>query len=87
MLVACRDMTLNGQRVVVGQVVDTLWPTLRPRTQKLLLEQRRVQEVETVADAKPPGLQIHRGGLWMGDTAEDPAPKKRGRKPKPAAQA
>jgi len=78
MIVARRDMTLNGQPVVVGQVLDGIWSSLREMAQRNLLRQHWVEDVET-----PPNEPMDKPVV----------PKKGGRpkgsknKPKPVAQA
>ena len=47
MIVARRDMTLNSIPVVAGQVLDSIWPTLRELAQRNLLRQRWVEDVRT----------------------------------------
>ena len=88
MIVARRDMTLNSIPVVAGQVLDSIWPTLRELAQRNLLRQRWVEDVRTDAD----GFQTVRDVTAASPAKETPAPKKRGRpkgsknKPKLAAQ-
>jgi len=78
MIVARRDMTLNGSPVVVGQILDTVWPTLRELARRNLLRQRWVEEVhaetEIVPDVPTPARKRGR-------------PKGAKNKPKPVAQA
>lgn len=42
MFVSGREMLLNGKPVVVGQVLDSIWPTLRERTRRALLANKQV---------------------------------------------
>ena len=53
MIVARRDMTLNGQPVVVGQVLDGIWSSLREMAQRNLLRQHWVEDVETLPNDEP----------------------------------
>lgn len=82
MIVANRDMVLNGQRVVAGQVLDSIWPDLRETARRNLLRQRWVTDVRTDTGAVIPPVEVI-----------PEVPRKRGRpkgsknKPKPAAQA
>jgi hypothetical protein len=70
MIVARRDMTLNGHAVVAGQILDGIWPDLRELARRNLVRSRWVEEVQMPVASSAPAV-----------------PKKRGRKPKPVAQA
>ena len=74
MIVARRDMTLNGQPVVVGQVLDGIWSSLREMAQRNLLRQHWVEDVETLPNDEPV-------------VAPKGRPKGSKNKPKPVAQA
>lgn len=82
MIVANRDMILNGQRVVAGQVLDGLWPALRELARRNLLRQRWVL---TVSSTEPTSTGVP-------STEQPSTTRKRGRpkgsknKPKPVAQ-
>lgn len=82
MIVARRDMTLNNQPVVAGQVLDSIWPDLRELARRNLLRARWVEEVHTDTAVVEAAV-----------TVETQPKRKRGRpkgsknKPKPAAQA
>ena len=77
MIVARRDMTLNGQPVVAGQVLDGIWSSLREMAQRNLLRQHWVEDVETLP-TEPMDEPV---------VAPKGRPKGSKNKPKPAAQA
>ena len=66
MIVARRDMTLNGSPVVVGQVLDKVWPTLRELARRNLLRQRWVEDVHTEVEVVAPVAPVRKRGRPKG---------------------
>lgn len=75
MLIARRGMTLDGQAVEPGQVLDGIWPGLRERTRRALLGNNWVDEVVSTG---VPSTGLPSTGLPSTEPAAPP-PKKRGR--------